>query len=128
MKKLLFWASIAATVGVWIVDMLLLGAPAFRNGWWSLLFFLVPLAAIVLAWSPDKKGKLGAAAVIVFVLGLGGYVASRTVFFRISGAPAVAVGDKAPDFTLKDADGKDVALSDFMNGRPVVLVFFRGKG
>lgn len=128
MKKFLFAVSIATTAGAWVVDMLLLGVPAFRNGWWSLLFFLVPLSAIILAWSPDKKGKLGAAAVVVFILGFTGYVASRTVFFRISGTPAVAVGDKAPDFTLKDADGKDVSLSDFMNGRPVVLVFFRAKG
>ncbi len=33
------------------------------------------------------------------------------------------VGDAAPDFTLKDADNKDVSLHDY-RGRPVVLVFY----
>ncbi len=33
------------------------------------------------------------------------------------------VGDAAPDFTLKDADNKDVSLHDY-RGRSVVLVFY----
>ena len=33
------------------------------------------------------------------------------------------VGDKAPDFRLKAADGKEVALSGFRD-KPVVLYFF----
>ncbi len=32
-------------------------------------------------------------------------------------------GDAAPDFVLKDADGKDVRLSSF-SGRPIVLYFY----
>jgi peroxiredoxin len=37
---------------------------------------------------------------------------------------AVAVGDKAPEFTLRDATGRgEVKLSDF-TGRPVVLAFY----
>jgi thioredoxin-dependent peroxiredoxin len=32
-------------------------------------------------------------------------------------------GDKAPEFTLPDADGKDVSLSDF-RGRRVVVYFY----
>ncbi len=33
------------------------------------------------------------------------------------------VGDKAPDFTLRDKDGRTVSLSDF-KGRKVVLYFY----
>jgi peroxiredoxin Q/BCP len=33
------------------------------------------------------------------------------------------VGDKAPDFTLKDTNWKDVKLSDF-RGKNVVLAFY----
>lgn len=33
------------------------------------------------------------------------------------------IGDKAPDFILKDKDGKDVSLSDFL-GKKVVLYFY----
>jgi peroxiredoxin Q/BCP len=39
------------------------------------------------------------------------------------GEPSVKAGERAPDFTLPDADGKDVRLADFA-GRPVVLYFY----
>lgn len=35
----------------------------------------------------------------------------------------LAVGDAAPDFTLKDQDGKEHTLSSHQGERPVVLVF-----
>ncbi|HZE48908.1 MAG TPA: thioredoxin-dependent thiol peroxidase, partial [Jatrophihabitantaceae bacterium] len=35
----------------------------------------------------------------------------------------LAPGDTAPDFTLPDADGKDVSLADF-RGRKVVVYFY----
>ena len=33
------------------------------------------------------------------------------------------IGDKAPDFTLKDKNGNDVSMSDFL-GKKVVLYFY----
>jgi peroxiredoxin Q/BCP len=36
---------------------------------------------------------------------------------------ALNIGDKAPDFTTKDQDGKEVKLSDF-SGKKVVLYFY----
>lgn len=38
--------------------------------------------------------------------------------------PAVEVGVEAPDFTLKDQDGKDVQLSTFRGKKTVVVAFF----
>jgi len=35
----------------------------------------------------------------------------------------IAVGERAPDFTLRDQDGEEVSLSDF-RGRRVLLVFY----
>ena len=35
----------------------------------------------------------------------------------------IAVGDQAPDFTLRDQDGEEVSLSDY-RGRKVMLVFY----
>ena len=35
----------------------------------------------------------------------------------------LTIGDKAPDFTLRDKDGRPVSLSDF-KGRKVVLYFY----
>ena len=37
---------------------------------------------------------------------------------------SINVGDDAPDFTLKDQDGNDVALSSFRGKQNVVLVFY----
>jgi len=42
-----------------------------------------------------------------------------------SGAPRI--GQKAPDFTLLDQNGKPVGLGDLLSGsRAVVLIFYRG--
>ncbi|HEV2790450.1 MAG TPA: redoxin domain-containing protein [Solirubrobacterales bacterium] len=37
----------------------------------------------------------------------------------------IEVGEKAPDFTLRDQDGEKVSLSDY-HGRKVLLVFYPG--
>jgi peroxiredoxin len=37
----------------------------------------------------------------------------------------IAVGEQAPDFTLRDQDGEQVSLSDY-RGRKVMLVFYPG--
>jgi hypothetical protein len=39
----------------------------------------------------------------------------------------VKVGDKAPDFTLKDTEGQDMSLSTLLGHGPVVLTFYRGN-
>lgn len=39
------------------------------------------------------------------------------------GKPGVAEGQRAPEFTLPDANGKPVRLADF-SGKPVVLYFY----
>ena len=41
-------------------------------------------------------------------------------------ADAVAVGDVLSDFTLPDATGRDVSLSELISDGPAVLVFYRG--
>ncbi len=45
--------------------------------------------------------------------------------FALALAVALAVGQQAPDFTLRDQDGKAVKLSE-ARGHKVVLVFYRG--
>jgi peroxiredoxin len=126
MKAFALVLAILATIGVWVADALLLSVAAFRNGWWSLTFFAFPAAMLALAWGVEGKKGLKIAAWLVFVAGLGGWVALRFVG-KIGGTPAVAVGDRAPDFMLKDQEGKDVRLSDLTDRGRVVLIFFRGK-
>jgi len=117
---------ILATVGVMVADTLLLGVPAFRNGWWTLTFFAFPAALLALGWGGEGKKGLKVAAWLVFLAGLGGWIGLRNVG-KISGSPSVAVGDRAPDFMLKDQDGKDLRLSDLTDKERVLLVFFRGR-
>jgi hypothetical protein len=40
---------------------------------------------------------------------------------------AVKVGDKAPDFTLRNTGGREVSLSQLLSKGPVVLGFYRGR-
>lgn len=40
------------------------------------------------------------------------------------GATSLKVGDKAPDFTLLDQDGKPVTLSKALEAGPVILAFY----
>ncbi len=42
------------------------------------------------------------------------------------GLNRVKIGDKAPDFTLEDMNGKRISLSTFRRKKNVVLVFYRG--
>jgi cytochrome oxidase Cu insertion factor (SCO1/SenC/PrrC family) len=35
------------------------------------------------------------------------------------------VGTKAPDFTLKDQDGKEIKLSDYVKSGKTAVVFYR---
>src|ERR1700737_382895 len=37
------------------------------------------------------------------------------------------INSKAPDFKLKDQDGKDVSLRELKKKGPVVIVFYRGN-
>ena len=41
-----------------------------------------------------------------------------------SAADAPAVGDEAPDFTLKDAAGEDVSLASFRGESHVLIAFY----
>jgi peroxiredoxin Q/BCP len=42
----------------------------------------------------------------------------------ILGAAPLKVGDKAPDFTLTDTEGRPVTLSRMLQSGPVIVAFF----
>jgi peroxiredoxin len=42
----------------------------------------------------------------------------------VAHAAPLAVGDKAPDFTLPDQNGNKVSLSQFLGKKNVVLAFY----
>jgi cytochrome oxidase Cu insertion factor (SCO1/SenC/PrrC family) len=56
---------------------------------------------------------------------------SYVFFYQLRQVPpstgAPRVGEKAPQFTLPDQDGKDVALADLLGkSKAVALIFYRG--
>lgn len=66
------------------------------------------------------------ALIVGLVVGYGG-----TALFRPTGAGKVRnarleVGDKAPDFRLRDHTGRTIKLSDYLGKRNVVLAFLPG--
>ena len=128
MKKTALVLGLLATPGVWVADVLLLTVPVFRNGWATLPLFLAPLLLVLLGKGAEKAGKLAATAWVVLLLGGGGWIAMRVFWGGVEGTPAVASGDRAPNFTLKNQDGRDASLSDVTDQGRVLLVFFRGSG
>jgi len=40
----------------------------------------------------------------------------------------LSVGDPAPEFALQDAKGETVSLSEYTNGKPVLLYFHMAVG
>ena len=110
--------------------------------WANLLLFALAAALLVVgvrrAFAPERRLRskvagLVAATLSVAVFGL--FVFSTFIMARrmpaAQGAPQV--GQKAPEFTLSDTDGRPVSLSELLStpvsGKPpkgVLLVFYRG--
>ena len=114
----------AATVATYS---LLLGVPAVPNhpeGYVSAFAIAATVAGLGIALGRRWYGWV----TLVAALGLftlGSYV--NFVMARIPAAPtALTLGEPAPDFALIDAAGRRVALADYRDRKPVLLVFYRG--
>ena len=95
--------------------------PAGYLGALALAFAL----AVAALWRMRDWLTVGALVVSVVLLGGAGFF--NFVMMRVpAGRPLVTVGQPAPGFTLPDAAGRPVSLSDYRGKKPVVLVFYRG--
>jgi len=104
--------------------------------WANLLLFAVGGILLVLglfrAFGKARvyRGKiLGPILVTLGILMFGLF--SYVFFYELRQVPpstgAPQVGQKAPDFTLSDQDGKDVSLRDLVTkSKAVALIFYRG--
>jgi peroxiredoxin len=45
----------------------------------------------------------------------------------ITSAQSLKIGDKAPDFTAKDQNGKVISLKEVLKKGPAIIVFYRGQ-
>lgn len=77
--------------------------------------------------SPTQQGEIDAINTSIPDF-IGDRIINGVAEIDASGAaPGLAVGDQAPDFTLFNAVGKPVTLSELLIDGPVVLSFYRGE-
>jgi len=84
------------------------------------------LAALAVARARARRWPAWRALGLTSLL-LAGGVWFNFVAARVPDTPTVLrVGERLPDFTLSDAAGRDVSLSEYRGKKPVVIVFYRG--
>ena len=96
-----------------------------RPAWYLGALGLAVVLALAAVWRARRwltVSALAVSAVLLVAAGFFNFVAMRVPPSR----PLVAVGQPVPDFTLPDAAGRPVRLSDYRGKKPVVLVFYRG--
>jgi hypothetical protein len=103
--------------------------------WANFLLFLAAGAMLVVGLRrayarPERyRGKISGVILSVLSLGLLVLFSAGTLWFARLPVPqtALRVGQQAPDFTLTDATGSPVSLSQLrQSNRAVLLIFYRG--
>lgn len=113
--------------------------------WANLILFMIAASLLFVgirrAFAPDRSRLAKVGSSVLAVLGLllfGSFIFMTFVFARwlpaSEGAPRV--GNRAPEFTLSDPNGKPVSLAELLStpinvtstGKPrgVLLIFYRG--
>jgi peroxiredoxin Q/BCP len=121
--------GVAVAIGALAAYVLLLRVPTVRNhpeGSVVALGLAVVLAVVAVRTARGRRWPAWVA------LGLTGLLFIGAAWFNFvgarvpSGATALRLGERAPDFTLSDSTGRPVTLSSLRGAKPVVLVFYRG--
>ena len=103
--------------------------------WASLLLFgigaVLLLVGLFRAFGRPQvyRGKIFGSIFAVIALLLFTFF-SYEIFYVLKQVPASAqaprIGEKAPEFSLPDQDGKQVALADLLSPNGAILIFYRG--
>jgi cytochrome oxidase Cu insertion factor (SCO1/SenC/PrrC family) len=122
-------ASVLLVVGAIAAYVLLIRVPLVRNhpGAYVAAFALAAaLAVLALARGRGRRWPAWIALALSSALLVAG-IWFNVAVARIPASPTVLrVGERPPDFTLPDAEGRPVTLAEFRGKKPVVLVFYRG--
>lgn len=97
--------------------------------WTAFLLIAIALVLLVAGWrrAPRKLVPSLVAALALFLIGSFTYLVTIGSKNLPLSAKAPALGAKAPEFTLADANGRPVSLSSLLSGsNGVLLVFYRG--
>jgi hypothetical protein len=134
----LIWAGFAVTlVAAMSYNTVFVRFPVTRDfPWVNLLLFLAGgamlAAGLKRAYGQPERYRGKVSGVVLGVLALllfGAFYWGMFIFARQLPASAGAprIGQPAPDFTLADAGGKPVSLTNLReNSRAVLLIFYRG--
>jgi hypothetical protein len=103
--------------------------------WANLLLFgvgtVLLLAGLFRAFGRPQlyRGKVFGTIFTAIALALGAFFCYE-IFYALKQVPlsvqAPRVGEKAPEFSLSDQNGKQVALADLLSRNGAVLIFYRG--
>jgi len=114
----------AGTIGAFMVLLSVWTIP-LRPAWYLGALVLATALAAAAVWRARRWLTVSALVVSCVLLALAGFF--NFVAMRVPLTPTrLVVGQPAPDFTLPDAAGRPVRLSDYRGRQPVVLVFYRG--
>ena len=112
------------TVGAFVTLLSAFSIP-LRPAWYLGALTLSAVLALAAVWRARQwltVSVLSVSVVLLVAAGFFNFVATRVPPTR----PLFVVGQTAPDFTLPDAAGRRVSLSDYRGRKPVVVVFYRG--
>ena len=122
-------ASLALAVGAPVAYVQLVRVPLVRNhpeAYVAAFALALALAVVALGRGRGRRWPAWIAGGVSAVLLVAGSW-FNFVGARVPATPTVLrVGERPPDFTLPDAEGRPVSLAEFRGKKPVVLVFYRG--
>lgn len=97
--------------------------------WVSFLLFLLAVALLVVGWRRAPRKILPTIVVVLGLFVTGAFTYLVTIGSRQlpAATDAPSVGQKAPDFILRDTANREVKLSSLLaQSNGVVLIFYRG--
>jgi energy-coupling factor transporter transmembrane protein EcfT len=97
--------------------------------WVPYIMMAIAAFLLVTGWRRAPRKILASIVIVLGFFVIGTFTYLTTIFSRDlpAAANAPAVGRKAPDFALRDTNGRTITLGNLLEGsNGVLLIFYRG--